>query len=91
MILNNIYRCRNCKIHLIAEEKNNHMCRKAKKFHIVGDILWLYDIDKGQEIKYPLKLGKIGKWVKYKNDQPTGHPTTQKKTGHLDYTEPLIS
>ena len=25
----------------------------------------------------------------YFNDQPTGHPTTQKKSGHLDYTEPF--
>lgn len=55
--MNGILKCEYCYRSLIEEDLEDHVCRKAKGFHIKGDVLWLPD---GIE-EYPLKLSAIQK------------------------------
>lgn len=51
---NNIFRCKNCKRVVIAEELASHVCRsKVLDYKIKGDVLYVSDDGK---IWYPLKL-----------------------------------
>jgi hypothetical protein len=47
----NIYRCTVCKRHLIAEEKDVHVCKMLTESKIEDSILWLKD----DERWYPLR------------------------------------
>ncbi len=51
-ILNNIYRCRNCGLHAIAEEKDSHVCLEVKETRFHDDIKLVFD----GKTWYPLKL-----------------------------------
>lgn len=71
--------CPKCNLSIIEEESKSHICRKAKGFHIKGDILWLSD----GKVEYPLKLLKIKKDIKDgKIDQPTGNDTNNYRRGN---------
>jgi len=54
--------CQKYNLSIIEEELESHICRKAKKFYIKGDILWLSD----GITEIPLKLSTI------KNDIKSG-------------------
>ena len=51
-ILNNIYRCNLCKLHLIADERYLHVCIDIKDTRIEGDTKWVFD----GKMWYPLKM-----------------------------------
>ena len=66
-------KCSQCNLSLIDEELESHICKKAKGFHIKGDILWLSD----GVTEYPLKLSKI----KARN-QPQGNRENNYRGGN---------
>lgn len=52
-MINNFFRCDNCQYFGIAEEKQDHVCRrKVLDYKIKQNVLWVYD---GNEW-YPRKL-----------------------------------
>jgi hypothetical protein len=50
----NIYRCESCKLHLIYEEMELHLCLSVKDTRFEEDTKWVFD----GKIWYPLKLTK---------------------------------
>lgn len=53
-ILNNIYRCKECGLHAIYEEKDAHVCLSVNDTRIENNKKWIFD----GVIWYPLKLSK---------------------------------
>ena len=61
----NIYRCELCKLHVIADEKDSHVCINIKDSRIEGDIKWVFD----GKMWYPLKQPKINNRRKHPSDR----------------------
>ena len=49
--LTNIYRCKECGFHVIAEENDIHQCRELKDVKLEDDREWVFD----GKMWYPLK------------------------------------
>lgn len=52
---NNVFRCLNCGYFVIAEEKNEHVCRTMKEYKVEGKIFKAFD----GYLWYPLKLEEV--------------------------------
>lgn len=73
----NIYRCESCKLHLVYEEKDLHICLNITDTRIEGDTKWVSD---GQKW-YPLRLKK--------RSNPSDENLRIEQSDE-DYTEPFL-